>query len=76
MTMSVVNMTEKTKKSAFRLWLDVLIQSSDLGMVPVIGGLVVIWAVFNVVVDRRSRIISPRRRLRLSLMIIIVSVKQ
>jgi D-xylose transport system permease protein len=68
MTMSVVNMTEKTKKSAFRLWLDALIQSSDLGMVPVIGGLVVIWAVFEIL---NPHFLTPRNISNLSAQIVV-----
>ncbi|GLR68857.1 ABC transporter permease [Acidocella aquatica] len=49
MTVSVDNMTSETQThSPMRRWTQRLVQSSDLGMAPVIAALVVIWAVFEI----------------------------
>jgi D-xylose transport system permease protein len=68
MTMSAGDMTEKPEKSAFRRWLEAVTQSSDLGVMPVVAGLVIIWAVFEIL---NPHFLTPRNISNLSAQIVV-----
>jgi D-xylose transport system permease protein len=68
MTLFVANPTTTAEKSPFRRWIDGLLQASDLGMLPVIAGLIVIWAVFEIL---NPHFLSARNISNLSAQIVV-----
>ncbi|OYV34995.1 MAG: ATPase [Acidocella sp. 20-61-6] len=66
--MSVLQMNQSSEKSPFRRWAGGVLQSSDLGMIPVIAGLIIIWTVFEVL---NPHFLAPRNISNLSAQIVV-----
>lgn len=69
MTVNAKDMTSTTQiNSPMRRWTQKLLQSSDLGMAPVIAALIVIWVVFEVL---NPHFLTPRNISNLSAQIVV-----
>lgn len=69
MSMNAVNMMTKTENQApMRRWLQKLMHSTDLGMMPVIAALIAIWIVFEIL---NPHFLTPRNLSNLSAQIVV-----